>query len=178
MRREKMSRPSSSVPHQCSQEGGDRRVGRRMYAGSWGAIQGANTAKITKMMTNTAPVAASGLWRAARGSDMERVDTFWKSKLQQSSPYVSRRPRACRSPLNNAYASPAKYFRAAPRGWLFESRLSPQPRLHDQLPSAAPHCRKSGIGCRSCARQPAASLAGEPDLDAAASSFAQSLRPE
>jgi hypothetical protein len=25
-------------------------------------------------MTNTAPVAARGLWRAARGSEMERVD--------------------------------------------------------------------------------------------------------
>ena len=45
-----------------------------MYAGSCGAIQGADIAKITKKMTNTAPIAASGLWRAARGSEMERVD--------------------------------------------------------------------------------------------------------
>jgi hypothetical protein len=55
--------------------GGDRRVGRSIYAGSCGAIQGANTAKITKITTNTAPVVASGLWRAARGSEMESVDT-------------------------------------------------------------------------------------------------------
>src|SRR5580704_4331875 len=35
-----------------------------MAAGSCGAIQGAKTAKITKRMTNTTPIAASGLWRA------------------------------------------------------------------------------------------------------------------
>ena len=71
-----MSRPSSSVPHQCADDGGERRVGRSIYAGSCGEIHGANIAQITKTMTNTAPVAASGLWRAARGSEMERVDTF------------------------------------------------------------------------------------------------------
>src|SRR5271165_1890319 len=35
-----------------------------MEAGSWGAIQGAKRAKITKITTRTTPVAASGLWRA------------------------------------------------------------------------------------------------------------------
>src|SRR5579871_692908 len=36
-----------------------------MAAGSCEAIQGANSAKITKMRTITTPAAASGLWRAA-----------------------------------------------------------------------------------------------------------------
>jgi hypothetical protein len=31
-------------------------------------------ANITKMTTHPAPVAARGLWRAARGSEMESVD--------------------------------------------------------------------------------------------------------
>jgi hypothetical protein len=55
-----------------------RRVGRLMAAGSWGAIQGANRAKITKTMTNTTPVAARGLWRALtateRRNEMAEVD--------------------------------------------------------------------------------------------------------
>ena len=78
--RERMSRPSSSVPNQCSRDGVSRRAGRLMEAGSCAAIQGANRAKITKMTTNTTPVAASGLWRAFptidRRSEMEAVDTF------------------------------------------------------------------------------------------------------
>ena len=45
-----------------------------MWAGSCGAIQGANRAKITKITTNTTPLAANGLWRAARGSEMAIVD--------------------------------------------------------------------------------------------------------
>lgn len=49
-----------------------------MAAGSCGAIQGANRAKITKMTTNTTPVAASGLWRAftatERRNEMAEVD--------------------------------------------------------------------------------------------------------
>ena len=49
-----------------------------MEAGSCGAIQGANSAKITNTTTNTAPVAASGLWRAftaiERRSEMAGVD--------------------------------------------------------------------------------------------------------
>jgi hypothetical protein len=40
-----------------------------MAAGSCGAIQGANRAKITKRITNTTPVAASGLWRAFPASE-------------------------------------------------------------------------------------------------------------
>ena len=69
-----MSRPSSSVPHQWLEEGGESRVGRSIWAGSCGAIQGAKMAKITNMTAKTAPVAARGLWRAARGSEMEKVD--------------------------------------------------------------------------------------------------------
>ena len=50
------------------------RAGRSIWAGSWGAIQGANSAHTRKMTTNTTPVAAKGLWRAARGSEMVAVD--------------------------------------------------------------------------------------------------------
>src|ERR1700692_471270 len=74
MRRERMSRPSSSVPHQCCGEGVCKRFGRSMCAGSCGAIQGAKIAENTKMETNTTPTAANGLWRATRGSEMARVD--------------------------------------------------------------------------------------------------------
>ena len=45
-----------------------------MWAGFCGASHGAKTAKITKMTTRTTPVAAKGLWRAARGSEMEKAD--------------------------------------------------------------------------------------------------------
>src|SRR5450631_4136117 len=74
MRRERMSRPSSSVPHQWAEDGVIRRLGKSMWAGSWGAIQGANSANTTKMTTSTTPIAARGLRRAARGSEMARVD--------------------------------------------------------------------------------------------------------
>src|ERR1700731_4802438 len=74
MRRERMSRPSSSVPHQCCAEGVCKRFGRSMCAGSCGAIQGAKIAENTKMETSTTPTAAKGLWRATRGSEKARVD--------------------------------------------------------------------------------------------------------
>src|SRR5215469_17520019 len=73
-----MSRPSSSVPNQCGRDGEWSRSGRLIAAGSWGAIHGANTAKITKRMTSTTPAAASGLWRAfpaMRWKEMAEVDT-------------------------------------------------------------------------------------------------------
>lgn len=69
-----MSRPSSSVPHQCAVDGGERRDGKSICAGSWGAIHGANRAKRINTTTNTMPIAASGLCLAARGSEMETVD--------------------------------------------------------------------------------------------------------
>src|SRR5207249_10424951 len=72
MTRERMSRPSSSVPNQCAVQGEESRVGSSMWAGSCGAIQGAKRAKITKITTNTTPMAANGLCRAARGSEMGR----------------------------------------------------------------------------------------------------------
>src|SRR5262245_61446826 len=65
-----MSRPSSSDPQICSNEGGASRVARFICAGSWGASHGAKIAQITKKVTNTAPIAASGLRRARRGSEM------------------------------------------------------------------------------------------------------------
>src|ERR1700678_2788481 len=55
-----------------------------MAAGSCGAIQGATSAKITKITTNTTPTAANGLWRAfpatRRRNVMAAVDmssTVW-----------------------------------------------------------------------------------------------------
>lgn len=47
-----------------------------MDAGSWGAIQGAKSAKIMKITTNTTPVAARGLWRAVRRNEMAAVGIF------------------------------------------------------------------------------------------------------
>src|SRR5438552_11046082 len=80
MMRERMSRPSSSLPNQCAAEGGSRRVGRLIEAGSCGAIQGAKIANSTKIDTNTTPVAARGLWRAARRNEMAAVDIRTKSQ--------------------------------------------------------------------------------------------------
>src|SRR5579863_8920802 len=73
MMRERMSRPSSSVPNQCAWDGVSRRTGRLMAAGSCGAIQGANSAKITNTITNTTPIAASGLWRAFPAAQRRNV---------------------------------------------------------------------------------------------------------
>ena len=69
-----MSRPSSSVPHQWDEDGPASRVGRSMWAGSCGAIHGAKMAQITKNVTNTTPVNARTLWRAARWSEIAAVD--------------------------------------------------------------------------------------------------------
>src|SRR5437660_1496787 len=74
MSRERMSRPSSSDPQICNSDGGASRLARLMCAGSAGAIQGAKTAQMTKNVTNTAPIAASGLLRARRGSEMAFVE--------------------------------------------------------------------------------------------------------
>ena len=77
MRRERMSRPSSSVPHQWVEDGLARRLGRSMYAGFCGAIHGAKRAKMMKMTTRTTPIAASGLLHAARRNEIAVVD-IWK----------------------------------------------------------------------------------------------------
>ena len=45
-----------------------------MWAGSCGATQGANSAQSTNTATNMTPTAASGLWRARRGSEMATAD--------------------------------------------------------------------------------------------------------
>src|SRR6266404_3963611 len=90
IRRERMSRPSSSVPQRCCDEGGCKRLGRSMCAGSWGAIQGAKRAQSTNTATNTTPAAASGLWRARRGSEMAAVDM---NALQTVSKFASREKR-------------------------------------------------------------------------------------
>ena len=66
MMRESMSRPSSSVPSQCAAEGPERRSGRLIAAGSWGAIQGAKMASTVKITTRTIPAAASGFRPMAR----------------------------------------------------------------------------------------------------------------
>src|SRR5437868_5119825 len=71
-----MSRPSSSVPHQCDELGGSRRVGKLIRAGSCAASQGAKMAPSTKSVTSTTPIAASGLRRATVGSEMVAVDIY------------------------------------------------------------------------------------------------------
>jgi hypothetical protein len=74
-----MSRPSSSVPHHWETPGGSSRLGRSICAGSCGASHGAKIAQSTKITTSTTPIAASGLWRATRGSEMAVVDIASKS---------------------------------------------------------------------------------------------------
>src|SRR5437870_2244794 len=91
MRRERMSRPNSSVPHQCAEEGAANRAGRSMWAGSRGAIHGANRAKMTKITTNTTPVAARGLWRAVGGSEMAMVDILLKPEIAECAENGSQR---------------------------------------------------------------------------------------
>src|ERR1700690_1257058 len=76
MMRERMSRPSSSDPNSCAHDGGDSRVARLICAGFCGAIHGANTAQMVKKTTNTTPIAASGLRRVNRGSEMAIADKF------------------------------------------------------------------------------------------------------
>jgi len=49
-------------------------VGRLIAAGFLRGDQGARIAHSTKIDTNTTPVAARGLWRAARRSEMAAVD--------------------------------------------------------------------------------------------------------
>ena len=79
MSREQMSRPSSSVPHQCFWVGGSMRFGNSICAGSYGASKGAKSAQKTNTMTNATPMAASGLRRARCGSEMEAADICFKS---------------------------------------------------------------------------------------------------
>src|SRR5450631_2479475 len=72
-RREKVSRPSSSVPHQCVAEGPCRRWSRSMAAGLSRASQGANKPQRTNIASKNAPRAARGWpriqWRVR--SEME-----------------------------------------------------------------------------------------------------------
>src|ERR1041385_3642776 len=72
--RESMSRPNSSVPNQCAADGGVKRAGRSIAAGSCGAIHGANTATTTNSVTRSTPNVAKGFIFAARTtrSDFER----------------------------------------------------------------------------------------------------------
>lgn len=68
-----MSRPNSSDPQIWRREGGARRVGKLICAGSWGAIQGAKTANTIKQTTKTQPIAASGFRLASRGNEIAVV---------------------------------------------------------------------------------------------------------
>src|SRR5215471_9951802 len=68
MTRERISRPSSSVPNQWWPEGRKSRAESSIRAGSCGAIQGAKRAKMTKMEMRMTPAVARGLrrdWRLA-----------------------------------------------------------------------------------------------------------------
>src|SRR5213080_3986263 len=95
MSRERMSRPSSSDPQICNSDGGASRLARLMCAGSAGAIQGAKIAQTTKNVTNTAPIAASGLLRARRGSEMAVVANLEAVSLTQKNLFAWDRRRAC-----------------------------------------------------------------------------------
>jgi len=68
-----MSRPNSSDPHICRSDGGASRVARLICAGSWGAIQGAQTANTIKQATKTQPIAARGFRLASRGREIAVV---------------------------------------------------------------------------------------------------------
>src|SRR5579859_5356286 len=74
MTRERMSRPSSSVPNQWTALGGCSLMGRSSSAGSLGAIHGANRAKKMKMATNTIPAAASRFRRPRVVAAVQVVD--------------------------------------------------------------------------------------------------------
>ena len=56
--RDKMSRPSSSVPNQYIAEGALRTARKFAFTGSNGAIHGASSATSTKKPTITAPITA------------------------------------------------------------------------------------------------------------------------
>src|SRR5260370_10105723 len=58
--RERISRPSSSVPNQCATDGPINRPVKSSCAGSCGASHGANTAQTTKTVSRTIPTAARG----------------------------------------------------------------------------------------------------------------------
>ena len=75
MTRLSTSRPISSVPNQCSAEGGLRSAPQLVAMGSCGAIQAANTASTMKASTMHAPTIALRLWvslRSARRQGPER----------------------------------------------------------------------------------------------------------
>src|SRR5216684_1587113 len=75
MTREKMSRPSSSVPNQCVAPGGCKREGRSIAAGFCGAIQGAKSANKTKITTSTTPEEANTLRRPSADA-VENVEAM------------------------------------------------------------------------------------------------------
>src|SRR5262249_5813296 len=76
MTRERMSRPSSSVPIQWAALGGWSRRGRSMLLGLCGAIHGANRAKITNTATSAMPTEASTLRRPSVTAVVQVEDAF------------------------------------------------------------------------------------------------------
>ena len=75
--REKMSRPSSSVPNQCSWEGGSRRAVSVCPKGDWAVSQGARTAMTISASTTTRPATASGLRLSASQLPYQRPSRAW-----------------------------------------------------------------------------------------------------
>src|SRR5262249_17838489 len=90
-----MSRPSSSVPHQREGLGESRRSGRLIWAGSWGASQGAKIAQRTKMITNPTPAAANGLCRATRGRERDTAAIIKKPLTRKQANNSRKRRPAC-----------------------------------------------------------------------------------
>jgi hypothetical protein len=74
--REKMSRPSSSVPNQCAAEGALSRAASSMCAGFCGASHGAKMANTVNITMSTIPAAASGLRRASTSALLLRAAGF------------------------------------------------------------------------------------------------------
>src|ERR1035437_4388904 len=80
MTRERMSRPSSSVPNQWVTEGDCRRACRWIAAGSKGAIQGAKIARVTKIANKMMPKIVSG-WKRRDCIQVIVIDGPYRSEI-------------------------------------------------------------------------------------------------
>src|SRR5215471_4313415 len=87
MSRERMSRPSSSVPYQWRGDGPASRLGKLISLGSCGASRGANSANIMKTNTSTVPSAANGFLRAATRNEMAVLATVVMLRQQSAVDY-------------------------------------------------------------------------------------------
>jgi len=94
-----------------------------MCAGSCGAIHGAKIAENTNSATRMTPIAASGLWRAMRGSEIVKVAkgfklcfTYIEKVRDQQSRWQTSRCDAW-----STLSKPDDYF---PSNWLISRRMA------------------------------------------------------